>query len=362
MSSSQTYSPFRSVLLREWRRMTSRRLYLCVCIILPLFTLFFMATIFGNGQMENIPIGIVDQDNTASSRAITRNISAVPTFKVTRHFVNEEAARKAVQKKEIYGYLSIPPKFEQDAISGKNAVATTVHTTQNNIAVSDAGLQEAKVRLDNAEREYHRYKNLLAQDAVTKQQYDAVQTDYEASKARYELLLRQRQSTTLVKQEQTHRLEQTDAGIKLAQAALELARLNLSYTVILAPCDGTTGRKDIQEGQLIQPGQTLVDIVDENERWVVANYKETQTTYIREGQPVEIEVDAVPGIIFKGIVKSISRATGASFSLLPQDNSAGNFVKVEQRVPIRIEFSTGNRPEDMERLRAGMNVECVVNY
>ena len=121
MSSSQTYSPFRSVLLREWRRMTSRRLYLCVCIILPLFTLFFMATIFGNGQMENIPIGIVDQDNTASSRAITRNISAVPTFKVTRHFVNEEAARKAVQKKEIYGYLSIPPKFEQDAISGKNA-------------------------------------------------------------------------------------------------------------------------------------------------------------------------------------------------------------------------------------------------
>ena len=121
MSSSQTYSPFRSVLLREWRRMTSRRLYFGVCIILPLFTLFFMATIFGNGQMENIPIGIVDQDNTASSRAITRNISAVPTFKVTRHFVNEEAARKAVQKKEIYGYLSIPPKFEQDAISGKNA-------------------------------------------------------------------------------------------------------------------------------------------------------------------------------------------------------------------------------------------------
>ena len=133
-------------------------------------------------------------------------------------------------------------------------------------------------------------------------------------------------------------------------------------TVILAPCDGTTGRKEIQEGQLIQPGQTLVDIVDENERWIVANYKETQTTHIREGQPVEIEVDAVPGITFKGAVKSISRATGASFSLLPQDNSAGNFVKVEQRIPVRIEFSTGNRLEDMERLRAGMNVECVVNY
>lgn len=123
MNSSQTNdSPFRSVLLREWQRMTSRRLYLGVCVFLPLFTLFFMATIFGNGQMENIPIGIVDQDNTATSRAIVRNISAVPTFKVTRHYVNEAAARKAVQKKEIYGYLSIPSQFEQNAITGKDAI------------------------------------------------------------------------------------------------------------------------------------------------------------------------------------------------------------------------------------------------
>lgn len=93
MDLSQTYSPFRSVLLREWRRMTSRRLYFGVCIVLPLFTLFFMATIFGNGQMENIPIGIIDQDNTATSRAITRNISAVPTFKVVKHYINEPENR-----------------------------------------------------------------------------------------------------------------------------------------------------------------------------------------------------------------------------------------------------------------------------
>lgn len=121
MSSLQTCSPFRSVLLREWRRMTSRRLYFGVCIILPLFALLFMATIFGNGQMENIPIGVVDQDNSATSRAIVRNISAVPTFKVTMHLVNEESARRAVQKKEIYGYLSIPPCFEQNAITSNEA-------------------------------------------------------------------------------------------------------------------------------------------------------------------------------------------------------------------------------------------------
>lgn len=250
----------------------------------------------------------------------------------------------------------------QNALSGKTVMTSTINTTQNNIAVSDASVQEAKIRLDNAEREYNRYKNLLGQDAVTRQQYDAMKTNYDALKARYELLLRQKHSTALVKQEQTRRLDQTDAGIKLAEAALEIARLNLSYTVILAPCDGTTGRKDLQEGQLVQPGQTLVDLVDENDRWVMANYKETQTSHMAEAQPVEIEVDAIPGVVFKGIVKSISRATGASFSLIPQDNSAGNFVKVEQRIPVRIEFSKENRPEDMERLRAGMNVECVVNY
>lgn len=250
----------------------------------------------------------------------------------------------------------------QNALSGKTVMTSTINTTQNNIAVSDAGVREAKVRLDNAEREYYRYKNLLEQDAVTKQQYDAMKTNYEALKARYELLVRQKQSTALVKQEQTKRLDQTDAGIKLAEAALELARLNLSYTVIIAPCDGTTGRKEVQEGLLIQPGQTVVDLVDRNEKWVMANYKETQMANILEGQSVDIEADALPGIIFKGTVKSISRATGASFSLIPQDNSAGNFVKIEQRIPVRIEFSEENKQEDMERLCAGMNVECIVNY
>lgn len=250
----------------------------------------------------------------------------------------------------------------QNALSGKSAMTTTIHTTQNNISVSDAGIEEAKILMNNAEREYSRYKNLLAQEAVTRQQYDAMKTNYEALKARYELLLRQKQSTTLVKQEQTQRLDQTVAGIKLAEAAVALAELNLSYTVIVAPCDGTTGRKNIQEGQLIQPGQTIVDMVDANGKWVIANYKETQTANIREGQEVNIEVDAVPGMVFKGKVKAISRATGASYSLIPQDNSAGNFVKVEQRIPVRIEFSGENGLEELERLRAGMNVECEVNY
>ncbi|RHJ82913.1 ABC transporter permease [Parabacteroides sp. AM08-6] len=114
-------SPFVAVLRRELKRMVSRRLYFGVCIVLPLFCIFFMSTIFGNGQMENIPVGIVDQDQTVMSREISRQVEAVPTFRVIRHFIDAEAARKATQAKEIYGYLVIPGNFEADVTGGREA-------------------------------------------------------------------------------------------------------------------------------------------------------------------------------------------------------------------------------------------------
>ena len=218
----------------------------------------------------------------------------------------------------------------QNALVGKSAMKTTINTTHNNILVMDAGVDEVKARLDNAKSEYDRYSKLYEQKAVTKQQFDAVLTNYNAMKARYELQVRQKNSTSLVKQEQTERLDQTEAGIKLAEAALELARLNLSYTVITAPCNGTTGRKNIREGQLIQPGQTIIEIVDNNERWIVANYKEKQIANIKEGNEVEMEIDAIPNQTFKGNVKSISRATGAIFSLITHNKTACNLLKLKQ--------------------------------
>ncbi len=113
---------FRAVLHREIVRMTSRRLYFGTCIVLPLFCIFFMSTIFGSGQMENIPIGIVDLDQTATSRSITRQVEAVPTFKVTKHYTNDADARRDTQRKEIYGYLIIPPNFEEKVLGGRDAV------------------------------------------------------------------------------------------------------------------------------------------------------------------------------------------------------------------------------------------------
>ena len=249
-----------------------------------------------------------------------------------------------------------------NAKTGKDAMHNVISTTTTNLSVTDASIEEARIVFENAERNYKRFSTLYEQKAVTRQQYDDMNTAYLAAKARYDMLCRQKKSIQSVSREQNTRLGQNEAGIKLAEAALELARLNLSYTVILAPCDGYTGRKGIQEGQLIQPGQTLVDVVDAEEKWIVANYKETQTANIREGQEVEIEVDAIPGHKFKGVVRSVSRATGASFSLMPQDNSSGNFVKIEQRIPVRIDFAEENDAEAMERVSAGMNVECKVLY
>lgn len=134
----------------------------------------------------------------------------------------------------------------------------------------------------------------------------------------------------------------------------------MSYTVICATADGVTGRKNIHEGELVQSGQTLVTLVGGTEKWVIANYKETQTTDMKQGQLVEMTVDAIPGVKYQGQIISISDATGSFYSLIPQDNSAGNFVEVEQRIPVRIEFTHNNSKENLSRLRAGMNVECYV--
>lgn len=248
-----------------------------------------------------------------------------------------------------------------NALVGRSVTTAGIETTQSNIGVSDASIEEVKVTMENARRELQRYEKLLKEDAVTRQQYDNIKTAYEAAKARYQQASRAKRSTSLVKNEQTHRLGQNEAAVKLAKANLDLARLNLSYTVITATCDGITGRKNIHEGQLVQPGQAMVDIVDGTDLWVVANYRETQLPNIHEGAEVTMTADAVPGVKYKGVVESISDATGAAFSLIPQDNATGNFVKVEQRIPVRIRLK-GNSKADMKKLRAGFNVECKVKY
>jgi len=250
----------------------------------------------------------------------------------------------------------------QNALAGRRVADRSVVVASANVAVSEASIAEAKVLMDHAAVDLARYSELLERDAVTRQQYDAAKTDYDAKRARYEMLSRQRSTSSSVVSETRQRIAQNDAGVELAEALLAAAELNLSYTVITAPCDGYTSRKEIQAGQLVQPGQTLLDLVDSRDVWVAANFKETQTARIHPGSEVAVTVDAIPDKVFRGKVVSLSTATGAALSLLPQDNSAGNFVKVRQRIPVRIEFTADNEAADMELLRAGMNVECEVKY
>lgn len=247
-----------------------------------------------------------------------------------------------------------------NARAGRTVTSSSANTAANNISVSDAGAEEVKAQLEHARKEMERYGNLLARKAVTQQQFDNVEAAYNSLKARYGQMNHIKQTSSLVYAEQTRRISQSDAGIKLAEAQVSLARLNLSYTVITAPCDGYIGRKEVLEGQLMQPGQVVAGIVSSDNVWVIANYRETQLKNIKDGADVEIKVDAIEGITYHGKVERISKATEASYSLFPTGNSAGNFVKVEQRVPIRITLTGGNKKEDIERLRSGLNVECTI--
>lgn len=240
---------------------------------------------------------------------------------------------------------------------GTQGTASSIVTTKTSMGVTDAGIKAARVQMENAKREDARFEKLLGQDAVTRQQYDKVHTSYLSAKAGYEQALRSRQTQSAVVAEQGHHLSASEQGIELARRAVDLARLNLSYCYIIATCDGTVGSKDIHVGQLVNPGQTLVSIVDKGERWIEANYKESQLPHIKVGNKVKITADAVPGLAYTGTVERISDATGSAFSLIPIDNATGNFVKVEQRVTVRIKLDNN---ADNAKLKGGYNVECIV--
>ena len=246
-----------------------------------------------------------------------------------------------------------------NARAGRQVADAGISTTSSNINVSSAGIEEARVQMENAKREDDRFAALLQKEAVTRQQYDGIHTAYLSAKARYEAVSRQKESLASVRNEQSHRLSQSYAGIEVAEAAVRLAELNLSYTVIVATADGVIGHKDIHVGQLVNPGQTMCSIVDNSEMWVVANYRETQMPNIKIGSKVTMKVDAVPDATLEGEVERISDATGAAYSMIPQDNATGNFVKIEQRIPVRIKIV---KNDVADRLRTGMNVECEVEY
>lgn len=243
-----------------------------------------------------------------------------------------------------------------DAEGSADVLASGMRTSQTNIAVQEANIEEARVKMEQAENDFRRYERLLAEESVAEQQYEQKKADYEAARARYEALRNGRTAAHSQYEESAKRHDNVQASIMSREAALDLARLNLSYTVVTAAYDGYMGRRTLEVGQYVTAGQTISYLVRGEDKWITANYRETQIDNIHIGQEVDVTVDALPGRHFKGVVTAISEATGSKYALVPTDNATGNFVKVQQRIPVRIELQDIS-DSDMSRLRAGMMVE-----
>ncbi|VFA40026.1 HlyD family secretion protein [Chryseobacterium indologenes] len=281
-------------------------------------------------------------------------------------FIEHQKVKKGdtlviLDNREILTQLGQAEAAYQNAMAQKTATSSSVNTVSNNINVMESNIAGAKARLWNAEQNLNRYKNLLAAEAVTRQQYDQVKTEYDAQKAAYETLVNQKQSASLSTTEVKSKLGINDAEIKRTKSALDMARINLSYTVITAPYDGVMGRRTISEGQLIQPGQQVATIVLNGQKWVTANFLESQMPSIKVGEKITMTADALGGQKFEGVVTAISAATGSRYSSVPTDNSTGNFIKVQQRIPVRIEFTGSNKKENLDKLSAGMNMNVNIN-
>ena len=241
-----------------------------------------------------------------------------------------------------------------------------VEDSRAQVGVLDAGIESAetgtlvnrdqingaKARLVQQSQDIKRYKNLIKEEAATGSDLDLVQSHYDVSVSDYSAAQNNLKTSYAKIKELKSRKALLSADLKKKTAELELARINLGYTLIRAPYSGRLGRKTILEGQQVQVGQPLVSIVNEKDKWVTANFKETQVHGMYVGQPVDIEVDAIDDKVYHGKIEAISASTGAKFSLLPPDNATGNFVKIVQRIPVRIRFTS----TDIDPIKAGMNV------
>jgi membrane fusion protein (multidrug efflux system) len=262
------------------------------------------------------------------------------------------------------------------SLSGTNVM---VSSAEAQVLAARAGLDRAKVDVRRSEIDLQRAKELRAANAVPQERLDNTQMAYDSSRA----ALAQAEANLAAVEEAKRmarsrvaeaegRLEQSQpidaqiavaragaelahARVKSSEAQLEIAKLNLSYTRVLAPSDGVVSKVSVHEGALVQPGQPVAELVP-SATYVVANFKETQVGKMRPGQRAVLKLDAFPGRDLEGSVESLSGGTGARFSLLPPDNASGNFVKVVQRVPVRIAWKA---PPDLP-LRAGLSADVTV--
>jgi len=230
---------------------------------------------------------------------------------------------------------------------------------------AEAALEVQNANLRQAETDMRRAENLLKKDAISKERYDKTKTGYDVSAAQVNAVTEQLKQAEASIETQNAVIIQTESSlrsqesvIKQKEAVLSGAELNSGYAKLYAPADGYVTKKAVEPGNQIQPGQPLMAIVPLDDIWITANYKETQMEKIKPGQKVKIKVDTYSGKSFEGKVESIMAGTGASFSLFPPENATGNYVKIVQRIPVKILLEKNADPAHV--LRVGMSVELTV--
>lgn len=236
-------------------------------------------------------------------------------------------------------------------------------TAAAQVSSAKSNLETAKTKLWRATNDFKRYENLYKNHSITAQQYEQALATKQEAEQQLKMLESQQKATQSQREaaaQQTQISEQqvtvAEAQVKAAKAQVDAAKLNVEYTVVTAPIDGQLSNVSLQAGQFVQAGQSLFYLVNMENKWVVANFKETQLSKMLIGQKVTIKADAYPGEEFDAEITAFSPATGARFSLLPPDNATGNFVKTIQRLPVKIDFTNNNDSEKLQKLRSGMNV------
>ena len=231
--------------------------------------------------------------------------------------------------------------IEQDDYEVKLAQAQAAYDrailNQNN---AHANLNAANSEIELAQKDVERYENLYKAGAVSKQTLDKARTNLDAVKAKQTVA-----EQSIFSSNPANNAKVADADLNVLKAQLDAAKLAMKYTEIKAPIDGTVSGKRVEKGMMVQPGTPLFVIVP-NEVWVVANFKETQLEKMKKGQPVDIKIDTYPKKVFKGEVESIQRSSGAKSSLFPPENAVGSFVKIVQRIPVKIVFKEKINPEE----------------
>lgn len=254
--------------------------------------------------------------------------------------------------------LEMEADLKQTEVDIINAKASINNATVS-LKVNRGNIDLNKVRLQKAQADLQRDQNLFSDQAITRKQLEDSRFNVETAQKQVDNSgndLTAADSRIPVLQST---LQKAEAAIAIKKARIEQQKLKISYTKIYAPQAGKIGKKTISEGQYVQAGTPMFSIVNDTTYWIVANFKETQIRKFRPGMEVDIELDAYPDQKLKGTIESLSEATGAKFSLLPPDNSSGNFVKVTQRVPVKIAISNINSYKNI--LRAGLSAGITIN-